>query len=137
MAKSSKNEIKNMAKLAKQRLRTGFWEECKESVNESVIKAKAEGENSSNVIRYYKTRVTRVISGYNEQKEAFYLKVKDILDTYGDVSDMIVSLCDLEYMKTLNFQQREKYLSEIAAQYRECKERYDQEKRFEVAQRIS
>ena len=137
MAKSSKNEIKNMAKLAKQRLRTGFWEECKESVNESVIKAKAEGENSSNVIRYYKTRVTRVISGYNEQKEAFYLKVKDILDTYGDVSDIIGRLCDLEYMKTLNFQQREKYLSEIAAQYRECKERYDQEKRFEVAQRIS
>ena len=137
MAKSSKNEIKNMAKLAKQRLRTGFWEECKESVNESVIKAKAEGENSSNVIRYYKTRVTRVISGYNEQKEAFYLKVKDILDTYGDVSDIIGRLCDLEYMKTLSFQQREKYLSEIAAQYRECKERYDQEKRFEVAQRIS
>ena len=137
MAKSSKNEIKNMAKLAKQRLRTGFWEECKESVNESVIKAKAEGENSSNVIRYYKTRVTRVISGYDEQKEAFYLKVKDILDTYGDVSDIIGRLCDLEYMKTLSFQQREKYLSEIAAQYRECKERYDQEKRFEVAQRIS
>jgi hypothetical protein len=137
MAKSSKNEIKNMAKLAKQRLRTGFWEECKESVNESVNKAKADGENSSNVIRYYKTRVTRVISGCNEQKEAFYLKVKNILDTYGDVSDIIGRLCDLEYMKTLNFQQREKYLSEIAAQYRECRERYDQEKRFDLSQRIS
>ena len=137
MAKSSKNEIKNMAKLAKQRLRTGFWEECKESVNESVNKAKAYGENSSNVIRYYKTRVTRVISGYNEQKEAFYLKVKSILDAYGEVSDIIGRLCDLEHMKTLNFQQREKYLSEIAAQYRECKDRYYQEKKFELTQRIS
>ena len=137
MVKSSKNEIKNMAKLAKQRLRTGFWEECKENVNESVIKAKAEGESSSNVIRYYRTRVTRVISGYNEQKEAFYLKVKEILEVFGDVSDIIGRLCDLEYMKTLNFQQREKYLSEIAAQYRECKERYDQEKRFDLSKRIS
>jgi hypothetical protein len=126
-----------MEKLAKQRLRTGFWEECKESVNESVNKAKADGENSSNVIRYYKTRVTRVISGYNEQKESFYLKVKSILDAYGEVSYIIGRLCDLEYMKTLNFQQREKYLSEIAAQYRECRERYDQEKKFDLSRRIS
>ena len=137
MSKNNKNEIKNMAKLAKQRLRTGFWEECKETVNESVIKAKAEGENSSSVIRYYKTRVTRVVSGYNEQKEAFYLRVKGILDVYGDVSDIIGRLCDLEYMKTLTFQQREKYLSEIAAQYRECRERYDQEKKFDLSRRIS
>ena len=137
MAKSSKNEIKSMAKLAKQRLKSGFWEECQENVSESVTKAKAEGENSSSVIRYYKTRVTRVIGGYDEEAEAFYQKVKSILDTYGEVSDIIGRLCDVEYMKTLNFQQRERYITEIASRYRECKERYDQEKKFECNRKIS
>ena len=137
MAKSSKNEIKSMAKLAKQRLKSGFWEECQEHVSESVTKAKEEGENSSSVIRYYKSRVTRVIGGYNEESEAFYQKVKGILDLYGEVSDIIGRLCDLDYMKTLNFQQRERYLTDIASKYRECKERYDQEKKFEYSRRIS
>ncbi len=137
MAKSSKNEIKSMAKLAKQRLKSGFWEECQEHVSESVTKAKEEGENSSSVIRYYKSRVTRVIGGYNEESEAFYQKVKGILDLYGEVSDIIGRLCDLDYMKTLNFQQRERYLTGIASKYRECKERYDQEKKFEYSRRIS
>ncbi len=137
MAKSNKNEIKNMAKLAKQRLKSGFWEDCQEHVSESVTKAKAEGESSSSVIRYYKTRVTRIIGGYNEEAEAFYQKVKSILDTYGEVSDIIGRLCDVEYMKTLNFQQRERYITEIASRYRECKERYEQEKKFEYTRRIS
>ena len=137
MAKSSKKEIKSMAKLAKQRLKSGFWEECQEHVSESVTKAKEEGENSSSVIRYYKSRVTRVIGGYNEECEAFYQKVKGILDLYGEVSDIIGRLCDLDYMKTLNFQQRERYLTDIASKYRECKERYDQEKKFEYSRRIS
>ena len=82
---SNRNEIKSLAKLAKQRLKSGFWEECRENVNESLTRAKEEGENTSNVIRYYKSEVARVISNKNEELELFYVKVKNILDEYGDI----------------------------------------------------
>lgn len=129
---SNKTQIKSLAKLAKQRLKSGFWEDCKERVNESVTKAKEEGEQPAEVIRYYKTEVTRVIIGKNEEDEKFYQKVKAILEELGEVSDIIGRLSDEDYMKTLTFQQREKYISEIATRYRECRERYYQERKFSV-----
>lgn len=129
---SNKTQIKSLAKLAKQRLKSGFWEDCKERVNESVTKAKEEGEQPAEVIRYYKTEVTRVIIGKNEEDEKFYQKVKAILEEFGEVSDIIGRLSDEDYMKTLTFQQREKYISEIATRYRECRERYYQERKFSV-----
>lgn len=129
---SNKTQIKSLAKLAKQRLKSGFWEDCKERVNESVSKAKEEGEQPAEVIRYYKTEVTRVIIGKNEEDEKFYQKVKAILEELGEVSDIIGRLSDEDYMKTLTFQQREKYISEIATRYRECRERYYQERKFSV-----
>lgn len=128
----SKTQIKSLAKLAKQRLKSGFWEDCKERVNESVSKAKEEGEQPAEVIRYYKTEVTRVIIGKNQDDEKFYQKVKAILEELGEVSDIIGRLCDEDYMKTLTFQQREKYISEIASRYRECRERYNNERKFSV-----
>ena len=133
MANCDKTQIKNLAKLAKKRLKNGFWEECKEKVSESVTKAKEDGLNSSNVIRYYKSEVTRAVGAKDETEEAFYQKVKYILDTYGDVSDIIGRLCDREYMQTLNFQQRERYLSQLAERYRACRERYYQEKRYAIS----
>ena len=129
---SNKTQIKSLAKLAKQRLKSGFWEDCKERVNESVTKAKEEGEQPAEVIRYYKTEVTRVIIGKNEEDEKFYQKVKAILEELGEVSDIIGRLSDEDYMKTLTFQQREKYISEIATRYRECRERYYQKRKFSV-----
>ena len=130
MAKSDKNEIKSLAKLAKQRMKNGFWEECKENVSESLAKAKEGGENTSKVILYCKNKVASVIDGKNSSMEEFYQKVKYILDTFGEVSDILGRLCDLEYMKTLTFQQKERYLSDLASDYRACKERYDQERKF-------
>ncbi len=134
MAKS-KTEIKSLAKLAKERLKNGFWEDCKEKVHESVSKAENEGENKSNVIKYYKNTVTRVIGEHDEESELFYQKVKYILDVFGDVSDMIGRLCDEEYMKTLSYQERERYISEVAQKYRIARERYDEEKKFERSQK--
>ena len=128
--KENKKQIKNLAKQAKERLKNHFWEDYKENLTQKVVKAKEEGENTSNVIRYYKSQASKVIQGNNVLDEEFYKKVKNILDAFGETSDIIGRLCDLEYMKGLNFQQRERYLSDIASQYRNAKERYDNEKKF-------
>ena len=128
--KDNKKQIKNLAKQAKERLKNHFWEDYKENLTQKVVKAKEEGENTSNVIRYYKNQASKVIQGNNVLDEEFYQKVKYILDTFGETSDIIGRLCDFEYMKGLNFQQRERYLSDVASQYRNAKERYDNEKKF-------
>ncbi len=128
--KENKKQIKNLAKQAKERLKNHFWEDYKENLTQKVVKAKEEGENTSNVIRYYKNQASKVIQGNNIVDEEFYQKVKYILDTFGDTSDIIGRLCDLEYMKELNFQQRERYLSDIASKYRTARERYEEEKKF-------
>lgn len=130
MQNSNKNELKNLAKMAKRRLKTGFWEDYKAAVETNVSLAENEGISESNVIRYYKTRASEAISGRNEKNDAFYGKVKNILDTYGDVSDILGRLCDEKYMKTLSYQGRQRYLFDLAAKYRECRKKYDQEKKF-------
>ena len=81
---SNRNEIKSLAKLAKQRLKSGFWEECRENVNESLTRAKEEGENTSNVIRYYKSEVARVISNKNE----------DLIFVFKDISSSLIYYYD-------------------------------------------
>ena len=130
MQKSNKNELKSLAKMAKRRLKTGFWEDYKATVESNVSLAENEGISESNVIKYYKTRASEEIAGKSEKNDAFYRKVKNILDTYGDVSDILGRLCDEEYMKTLSYQGRQRYLFDLAAKYRECRKKYDQEKKF-------
>ena len=132
MKNTNKNEIKNLAKMAKRRLKTGFWEDYKNTVENNVSLAESEGISQSNVIKYYQSKIGEAVSGKNESNSAFYRRVKSILDTYGDVSDIVGRLCDETYMKTLSFQARQRYLFELAAKYRECRKRYDEEKKFTV-----
>lgn len=126
----SKAGIKNLAKQAKNRLKNGFWEDYAEAVKNNLSVAESEGVAGSNVINYYKARVSERVIGTAENNAEFYKKVKKILDTSGDVSDILGRLCDEDYMKTLNFQQKQRYLFDLAANYRECRIRYFEEKRF-------
>ena len=129
MSEKRNKEIKSIAKMAKKRLKNGFWENVSENVQKQVTIAEEEGENVSGVIKYYKEKVTRVIVGENEEIESLYLRVKYILDTFGDVSDILGRLCDKEYMQTLSFSQKQRYLFELAKKYRICRERYEKEKK--------
>lgn len=122
--------LKNLAKQAKGRMRSGFWEDYKETVQSNVKIAKEEGERTSNVIKYYKTLAIREIMSSDENKENFYKKVKAILDEEGEVSNMIARLCDENYLKTLSFSDKQRYLFEISESYCECKKRYYAEKKY-------
>lgn len=133
MAKNTKSGFKVLAKMAKNRLKNGFWEDYKTTVQNGVTAAETEGLARSNVINYYKARVSeKILRVSTEEDAAFYQRVKHILDTYGDVSDILGRLCDEEYMSTLVFEQKQRYLFNLAARYRECRTRYEQEKKFSV-----
>ena len=125
-------EIKNLAKVAKGRMKNGFWSDYLESVDNTPDGCDA---RKSEVLRYYRIKAVRQLNGADD--ELFYYKVKNILDTYGDVSDIIGRLCDEELMKTMSFQEKQRYLFELSDRYRECRERYFEEKKFEKSEPTS
>ena len=133
--KEGKKDIKNLAKLAKNRLKNGFWEDYNSRIQSGVQTAKDEGKNTSNVIKYYKNLAVNKIKNDGKEQEEFYLRVKKILDEEGEVSNMIARLCDAEYLQSLNFGEKQRYLFEISARYCECKNRYDTEKNYGIAKK--
>ena len=122
-------EIKNLAKVAKGRMKNGFWSDYLESVDNTPDGCDA---RKSEVLQYYRIKAVRQLN--SADNELFYYKVKNILDTYGDVSDIIGRLCDEELMKTMSFQEKQRYLFELSDRYRECRERYFEEKKFEKSE---
>ncbi len=130
MKKNDEGKIKSLAKMAKNRLRTGFWESYREDMHKKVKMAEEEGIGTSNIINYYKIKAEQSVNPVNESDEAFYNKVKHILDVYGDVGDMIGRLCDEELMNKMNFQQMQRYIFELGDKYLKARERYEKEKQY-------
>ena len=130
MKKNDEGKIKSLAKMAKNRLRTGFWENYREDMHKKVKMAEEEGIGTSNIINYYKIKAEQSVNPVNESDEAFYNKVKHILDVYGDVGDMIGRLCDEELMNKMNFQQMQRYIFELGDKYLKARERYEKEKQY-------
>ena len=72
------------------------------------------------------SRVKSVIKG--EEKDEFYLKVKELLDTYGEVSDAIGRLTDREKYEKLSYEEQQRYTMELSSKYLEALEKYRREK---------
>ena len=66
------NDLKSMAKDAKKRLKTGFWEEHKDGINLIKTQAKSQGIESSNIVRYYQTTVIKEVKHKKDETELFY-----------------------------------------------------------------
>lgn len=124
-------DIKLLAKEAKQRMKSGFWEENKEKIGYIKSKAKSEGIESSKIVRYYQTNVIREIKPKKDENEKFYKKVKAILDSVGEVSDIIKRLIDTEVYNSLPYDRKQKYVMELSQKYREALVRYKREKKFD------
>lgn len=122
--------IKELAKEAKERIKNGYWQKSKEELEKSLKLAKNNGLNESKVVEFYREKVKSDILG-SDENDAFYLKVKEILDKYGEVSDMLGRLADKDYIATLSYEQRQRYFLDLSRKYREALIRYKKEKMFE------
>ena len=130
---NSQKSLKSYAKDAKKRLKSNFWQEYKQNLNEKLNLTKniSEGEKSR-VYNYFQTKVvSSVKAGNDTSAEVFYIKVKTLLDTFGDVSDAIGRLTDKEYFNTLSYEQKQRYTLDLSQKYLKAKERYYREKQFE------
>ncbi len=124
------DDLKILARQAKQRLKTDFWHTVKLDMNESADRAAKLGKNGNKVKSNLYGKVKSAIKG--EEPDEFYLKVKELLDTYGEVSDAIGRLTDKEYFATLSYEERQRYTLELSAKYLKALEKYKKEKELSV-----
>lgn len=124
------DDIKMMAKEAKRRLKNGFWEEHKDKIGDLKSRAKTEGIQTSNIIKYYQTNVIKQVKPTKDETEVFYSKVKAILDSVGEVSDIIRRLIDYDEYNALPYERRQKYVMDLSNRYRNALSRYKTEKKL-------
>lgn len=122
--------IKQLARKAKKRMKSDFWEQCKNDMESGARQAKDRGLNERAVKNYIGGMVQSKIKG--EAQDEFYIKVKTLLDTEGEVSDAIGRLTDREYYETLSYAEKQRYTLELSEKYVKALEKYRKEKEFPV-----
>jgi hypothetical protein len=122
--------LKMLAKEAKMRMKKGFWEQCEEELSSSRSHAKEQGINESKMERYFQEKVTTQIKG--ETPDEFYLKVRDLLLSEGEVSNAIGRLTDKAYYDTLSYAEKQRYTLELSERYLHALERFKHEYEFEL-----
>lgn len=122
--------LRDEARLAKRRIKSGFWTECKEDMYANLEKAREQGLNESKAGRFFKSRIEAQVNGKKE--DAFYLRVKEMLLNEGEVSDAIGRLTDKEYYATLSYEEKQRYTLNLSEKYLRALEKFRAECEFET-----
>ena len=122
--------LKMLAKEAKTRMKKGFWKQCEQELDKTRSHAKEQGLNESKMERYFAKKVSTQIKG--ETPDEFYLKVKELLLSEGEVSDAIGRLTDREYYATLSYSEKQRYTLDLSEKYLRALERFKREYEFEI-----
>ena len=109
-------------------MKSGFWEDCKDDLDLRMEKAKEQGLNESKAGRYFKSKVSAAVAG--EKEDEFYLRVKALLDSEGEVSDAIGRLTDREYYASLSYEEKQRYTLSLSEKYLRALDRYRREREF-------
>ena len=126
----NKRTLREEARKAKTRIKSGFWHVCQKEMEGQLTKAREQGLNESKAGRYFKTQVSAKIAG--EKEDEFYLRVKEMLTTEGEVSDAIGRLTDKEYYNTLSYEEKQRYNLTLSEKYLRALERFRKECEFDV-----
>ena len=79
--------LKELAREAKGRLKSGFWSACREDLDRNLSSAREQGISETRVERFFADKLAAALGG--EKEDEFYLRVKELLTTEGEVSDAI------------------------------------------------
>ena len=130
MSNEKGRTLREEARLAKSRIKSGFWKECEADLTVKKEKAREQGLNESKAGRFFKTQVEAKIEGRKE--DDFYLRVKEMLLSQGEVSDAIGRLTDRAYYDTLSYEEKQRYTLALSEKYLRALERFRAECEFEV-----
>lgn len=129
MKEGKNGELKTLAKAAKKRMKSGFWQNYGQEVSHFAEKAKASGVKTSEIVKYYETKNSQKLNG--STCDEFYLRVKKLLDEEGEVSDAIGRLTDYSVFDELDYSGKQKYILDLSDKYRQAVERYYREKEMQ------
>ena len=135
MSNEKGRTLREEARLAKSRIKSGFWKECEADLTEKKEKAREQGLNESKAGRFFKTQVEAKIEGKKEDE--FYLRVKEMLLSQGEVSDAIGRLTDHEYYDTLSYEEKQRYTLTLSEKYLRALERFRAECEFEALTKVN
>lgn len=124
------DNIKDVARAAKQRMKNNFWAECKRNLDADEKTARERGLSESKIKASIRGKVQKEING--EKQDEFYLKVKALLDSEGEVSDAIGRLTDKETYNSLSYEEKQRYTLKLSNLYLQALEKYKREKETEL-----
>jgi len=125
--------LREEARKAKMRIKSGFWAVCQEDMTAKKDEARRQGVNESKAGRYFHEQVSAKIAG--EKEDEFYLRVKEMLSSDGEVSDAIGRLTDKEYYQTLSYEEKQRYNLTLSEKYLRALERFRKECEFDLLNR--
>ena len=125
-----KSSLREAARKAKLRIKSGFWAEADADRERKIEKAREQGLNESKAGRYFAAQVSAKIEGKKEDE--FYLKVKQMLLSEGEVSDAIGRLTDKPYYESLSYEEKQRYNLSLSERYLRALERFRKECAFNL-----
>ena len=120
--------LKELAREAKGRMKSGFWSECKDDLEKNLKSAREQGINETRVERFFADKLAATLGG--EKEDEFYLRVKELLLKEGEVSDAIGRLTDKAYYDTLSYEDKQRYNLSLSERYLRALERFRRESEF-------
>ena len=130
MSNENGRTLREEARLAKRRIKSGFWKDCEADFSAQKEKARDHGLNESKAGRFFKAQVEAKIEGKKE--DDFYLRVKEMLLSQGEVSDAIGRLTDRAYYDTLTYEEKQRYTLALSEKYLRALERFRAECEFDA-----
>ncbi len=119
------DDIIDMARAAKKRLKGNFWYDCKKNLSKNTDEAKQKGVSELKIKSMIENNLKKEIQG--EKFDEFYLRVKKLLDAEGEVSDAIGRLTDREVYDKLSYEEKQRYNLELSSKYLSALKRYRRE----------
>lgn len=116
--------FKQYSKMAKERLKSGFWENARRQIAHEKEVAATLGLDGRQVVENQRRKLEKQIYDYDGfcQDEVFNQKVREILQSDQLVLNPLMRLADQKYMQTLSPEGKQTYLSKLGARYRKAVE---------------
>ena len=123
--------LKDYAKEAKARMKSGFWQDVIEQRKYDVQMAAEQGKSTDVVFKEYREILTRkIFENKTEEDEILYQKVCELLSQNKVITNPIGLLADQRKMNSMTVHGKQNYIFELSKKFKEMKERYYKERQL-------
>lgn len=129
MGKTEKpSEIKILARLAKARLKSGYFEDCGKMAiaKNKIVNEAYDTKNAAQGI-FHAAKSSNRLAEEEERERALYPVIIDIVES-GEGLNPLGRLIDRAYYESLDFSGKQRYVLELSEMYKKLSEKYLEEK---------